>query len=179
MLLILRIRICCMIKTEPCFLFNISCITKQVGIRRFSQYFLVFFFFFFLNVKIKFLPLLLLKFQFLFIVFSNRILKWKKHLKIENLPLRVIHFPDGIYSFKVNNGITKIIWEISSKITLKTTERRQWRLDLNFNTFAKSMYCFRYVIYTLLCFHACEWLKLSVINSNIFKYKTAQSKPSE
>ena len=46
MLLILRIRICCMIKTESGFLFNISCITKQVGIRRFSQYFLVFFFLF-------------------------------------------------------------------------------------------------------------------------------------
>ena len=51
--LILRICICWMIEIKACFLLNILCTTKQVGIRRFLQYFLVFLFNF-LNIKIDF-----------------------------------------------------------------------------------------------------------------------------
>ena len=33
----------------------------------------------------------------------------------------------GIYLFKVNNGNTRALCEIYSKLTIKTPERRQWR----------------------------------------------------
>ena len=35
--------------------------------------------------------------------------------------------PAGIYLFKVNNRNTRTRCEICSKLTIKTTERRQWR----------------------------------------------------
>ena len=36
-------------------------------------------------------------------------------------------FPAGIYLFKVNNRNARTQWEICSKLTMKTLERRQWR----------------------------------------------------
>ena len=45
------------------------------------------------------------------------------YFKIKNLLLRIIHFPEVIYSFKVNNGITRIMCEIRSKLNIKTPER--------------------------------------------------------
>ena len=36
-------------------------------------------------------------------------------------------FPAGIYFFKVNNGNTKTMCEICSKLTMNTPELRQWR----------------------------------------------------
>ena len=35
-------------------------------------------------------------------------------------------FPTGIYLFKVNNRNTRTRYEICSKLTVKTPERRQW-----------------------------------------------------
>ena len=35
--------------------------------------------------------------------------------------------PAGIYFFKVNNGKTRTMCEIYSKLTIKTPERRHWR----------------------------------------------------
>ena len=35
--------------------------------------------------------------------------------------------PAGIYLVKVNNGNTKTMREICSKLKIKTPERRQWR----------------------------------------------------
>ena len=35
--------------------------------------------------------------------------------------------PAGIYFFKVNNGKTRTMFEIYSKLTIKTPERRHWR----------------------------------------------------
>ena len=37
-------------------------------------------------------------------------------------------FPVGIYMFKINNRNTRRRCEICSKLTIKTPERRQWRL---------------------------------------------------
>ena len=36
-------------------------------------------------------------------------------------------YPVGIYLFKVNNRDTRTRYEICSKLTIKTPERRQWR----------------------------------------------------
>ena len=36
-------------------------------------------------------------------------------------------FPAGIYLFKVNSRNARTQWEICSKLTMKTLERRQWR----------------------------------------------------
>ena len=36
-------------------------------------------------------------------------------------------FPAGIYMFKVNNRNTRTRYEICSKLTIKTPERRHWR----------------------------------------------------
>ena len=36
-------------------------------------------------------------------------------------------FPDGIYLLKINNRNTRTRCEICSKLTIKTSERRQWR----------------------------------------------------
>ena len=65
--LILRIRICCMINIEVCFLLDILRIAKQVGIRSFSQYFVLFLFSFFQS----FLPVLFTKFQCSIYCFSQ------------------------------------------------------------------------------------------------------------
>ena len=35
--------------------------------------------------------------------------------------------PVGIYLFKINNGNTRTMCEICSKLTIKTTEQIQWR----------------------------------------------------
>ena len=35
--------------------------------------------------------------------------------------------PAGIYFFKVDNGNTRTMCEIRSKLTIKTSERRHWR----------------------------------------------------
>ena len=37
------------------------------------------------------------------------------------------HFPTNIYLFKVNNRNSRKRYEIYSKLTIKTTERRYWR----------------------------------------------------
>ena len=37
------------------------------------------------------------------------------------------YFPANIYLFKVDNIITRKRYEICSKLTIKTPERRQWR----------------------------------------------------
>ena len=54
----------------------------------------------------------------------------------------------GIYLFKVNNGNTKTMCEIRSKLTIKTPERRQLRRSsvfiVNFNTFHTLFCCFHY-----------------------------------
>ena len=73
------------------------------------------------------------------------------YFEIKKLLLRTVLYPDGIYLFKVNNGNTRVICEICPKLTIKTPKRRQWRLALNFNTFMKDLYYFRYVICEIRC----------------------------
>ena len=124
--LTLRIRICCMIIIEECFLLNVLCITKQVGIRRFTQYFPLF-----LNVKIRFFLLLFLKFRCSIYVLSQLLKElsvwtsaWKKKRwyiwKLEITTNEYLIFPDGIYLFKVNSRNTRIKCKICSKLTIKT-----------------------------------------------------------
>ena len=159
-----------LINIEACFLLNILWITKQVGMGRFSQYSLVFFFF--LNVSIRFLSLLFLKFQcstsFICPVTETyycelRLEKEKIYLKL-TIYFSKVYFLDGVSSFKFNNG-NWLINEICSKLIIKNPEWRQWRLGLNFSTFTKDFYCFRYFIYTLFRFHPLAWPQPSVIRS--------------
>ena len=42
-------------------------------------------------------------------------------------PLILMCNPVGIYLLKVNSGDTRTSYEIYSKLTIKTPERRQWR----------------------------------------------------
>ena len=35
-------------------------------------------------------------------------------------------YPADIYLFKVNSGNTRTVWGVCSKLTIKTSERRQW-----------------------------------------------------
>ena len=42
------------------------------------------------------------------------------------------HLPAGNYMFKVNNKNTRTRCEICSKLTIKTPERRKWRLSTVF-----------------------------------------------
>ena len=159
-----------LIDIEACSLLNTLWITKQVGMGRFSQYSLVFFFF--LNVSIRFLPLLFLKFQcstsFICPVTETyycelRLEKEKNIFKVNNLLLKSL-FPRRCFFFKFNNG-NWLINEICSKLIIKNPEWRQWRLGLNFSTFTKDFYCFRYFIYTLFRFHPLAWPQPSVIKS--------------
>ena len=73
-----------------------------------------------------------------------------------------MHFPDDIYSLKVNNGNTRTICEICSQLTIKAPVRFQRRMSSKFNALKKDVYCFRYV--TLFRFHSFEWPKTSVTN---------------
>ena len=51
-----------------------------------------------------------------------------------------MHFPDGIYSFKANNRITRIMCETHSKSIIKTSELHQWRLGSNFKILTNNVY---------------------------------------
>ena len=39
--------------------------------------------------------------------------------RVKNLLLRIMLFPDGIYSFKVDNGNTKLMCETNLRLTIK------------------------------------------------------------
>ena len=45
---------------------------------------------------------------------------------------RVCNYPAGIYLLKVNNKNTRTRFEICSKLTMKTPERRHWQLTIGF-----------------------------------------------
>ena len=83
-----------------------------------------------------------------------------------------MHFLDGIDSFVVKTRNTKIVYEIYSKLTIKTAERRRWQPVLNFNTLTKDVYCFHYAlyIYSLFRFHPFRWPKPSVFKSDLTKH---------
>ena len=81
------------------------------------------------------------------------------------LTLRRLHsffgrIPPGIYLFKANNGNTKIIHKICSKLTIKTSERRLWRrsgvLIVNFEQISHFALVFSW--------HCCvDWKKNSIV----------------
>ena len=50
------------------------------------------------------------------------------HYQISLILLILPYNPAGIYLFKVNNRNTRTRCEICSKLTIKTPERRQWRV---------------------------------------------------
>ena len=83
-----------------------------------------------------------------------------------------MHFPEGIYSFIVKTRNTKIVYEVYSKLTIKTPERCRWQLVLDFNTLTKDVYCFHYAlyIYSLFRFHPVRRPKPSVVKSDLTKH---------
>ena len=117
--LILRFCICSMFNIKACFLLYI-----------FSSYG----FFLFSKQKDK-ISLLFLKFRYsIYWIFRvtetyhqcELCLEKKKmiYLEIKNLLLSIMHFSDGIYSFKVNNGNTRIMCGICSKLIISDV---RWR----------------------------------------------------
>ena len=61
----------------------------------------------------------------------------------------------GIYFFKVNNGNTRIKYEICSKLIIKTPERRQrCRFGIFIVNFKKISHIFRVFPLLLWCFHS-------------------------
>ena len=59
------------------------------------------------------------------LVFKEVKVIWTGHYFISKL--KQVYSPAGIYLFKVNNGNTRTMFEICSKLTIKTPERRQLR----------------------------------------------------
>ena len=57
-------------------------------------------------------------------VFQNNLLVYSIKFLIKTF---IVLNPAGIYLFKVNNRNTRTRWEICSKLTINTPERRQWR----------------------------------------------------
>ena len=64
-----------------------------------------------------------------------------------------MHFPDRIYSFKVNNRNARIMCEIYSKLTKMTPERREWRLGLNA---LNILHTLQYIYERCLLFSSCH-----------------------
>ena len=127
MLLILTNPIRCMINIKACYLFDILCITKQVGIRGFLQYFIVFFFF--LNVKIRFFPLVFWKFGCtIYCIFPFTETYYQCELRLENKKKQNI-FGNQKFTSQNNTlsrrhlpvqsqqGNTRIIYEITTPMT--------------------------------------------------------------
>ena len=80
--------------------------------------------------------------SFSLLLITRTLYRWEKKI-IPSIILR--ENPDGIYLFKINNGNTRAMCEICSKLTINTPERRQWLLNLN-------------RFYTMLCcFHCWQW----------------------
>ena len=52
--------------------------------------------------------------------------------KLVRRPLRNMFYPGRIYLLKVNNGNTRALSETCSKLTMKSSERRQWCCSGNF-----------------------------------------------
>ena len=69
--------------------------------------------------------------HFLWQVFVGNSTFLRKWFNEEKLKLATIlpqrKHPAGIFLFKVNNGDTRTVREICSKLMIKTPERRQWR----------------------------------------------------
>ena len=51
----------------------------------------------------------------------------EKKISMDILDRKIIHYPASIYLPKVNNRDTRTRFEICSKLTMKTLERRHWR----------------------------------------------------
>ena len=125
MFLILKVRICCRSNVEACF----HSTFYNYQFRWNKTFFAIFscFFFLFSKRKDKFSSFAFIEISiFIYCVFpvtetnyqsELRIEKKKNYLAIENLLLRIMHFPDGTYSFKVNTGNTTKICEICSKLS--------------------------------------------------------------
>ena len=128
MFLILRTPVYCMINIQICFLLNILCSTKQVRVKCFLEYFLLFIIII-INIIIFFFLCLSSNFEVPFLL-SSQLLKhqWELHLEkkkviyleIKNILVTIMYYPDSIYSFEVN-GNTRIICEILTKLTTKHT----------------------------------------------------------
>ena len=73
--------------------------------------------------------------------------------------LTVFHYPVDIYLLKVNNRNTRTRCEICSKLTIKTSERRQWRV---------SIVNFELVI--------ADWVHFGVTANRIFSYITSENR---
>ena len=61
------------------------------------------------------------------VTFTEEILDGKLHAFIFNVNCKYIYdnlFPDGIYLFKVNDVNSSTMYEICSKLTFKTPDRR-------------------------------------------------------
>ena len=67
-------------------------------------------------------------------------------LLIISLNKMLLHYPAGIYLLKVNNRNTEIRCEISSKLTVKTPERRQACNFIKKETLTKAFSCEFYEI---------------------------------
>ena len=67
-------------------------------------------------------------------------------LLIISLNKMLLHYPAGIYLLKVNNRNTEIRCEISSKLTIKTPERRQACNFIKKETLTKVFSCEFYEI---------------------------------
>ena len=138
-----RICICFLINIEAYFLLNIGIL--NAGIRRFLQYFLVFFP---VSKRKSFFLLHFLKFQGsidsifpvteIYYQCECRLEKKIIYLETKNFLLRIIHFTDDIYLLKVNIGNMRTICEICSKLKIKTPKWSQWRLGLNFKHLQKN-----------------------------------------
>ena len=142
MFLIQRIRICCMINMPflQCFMYY------QTSWNIFSQCFLSFFF-----VFVKCLCSIYCTFPVI-----ETLSMWISAWKEENNNWKCtsqnkLHFLDGIYSFKVNNGNTRMIREICLELTIKATERRT---KFTKNAFMKDVYFFvmLYIHFSVLCY---------------------------
>ena len=81
--------------------------------------------------------------------------------------LHLVHFPAGIYLFKVNNRNSRTMCKICSKLTIKTPERGQWRFLVSLlstlNRFHTLFWCF---YWTSKCpLGSCHW-SLSITPKN-------------
>ena len=102
----------------------------QIAVEKKTSMFELLYFWSYWNIFLKTLMFNLLYFPSYRNILSVRTLLWKE--KMLYLLLTIIHFPDGIYLFKVNSGNNKIMHVIYSELAIKTLEQYQWQVDSHF-----------------------------------------------
>ena len=81
---------------------------------------------------------------------STTVVKYSPEENNMSMEVLLMSFQGGIYLFKVNNGNTRTLCEICSKLTVKTRDWCQWRRSdvfiNNFEHISHIFWCFHFLL---------------------------------